>query len=159
MRRAQVRPSAAEMELLDLLWTHGPSTIAEVHERLGKAAYTTVQTRLNRLVDKKLAERSADRPARYAAAVRREDASAGHLGLLVERLCGGRIVPLVAQRSPVRPSRLAKSIDIGARVQNLRWSQPSAGGASGIGCEKSMTTSSGPPSGTSTERRCRSPSS
>ena len=96
-RRTQVRPSAAEMELLDLLWTHGPSTIAEVHERLGKAAYTTVQTRLNRLADKKLVDRSADRPARYAAAVQREEVSAGHLGLLVERLCGGRIVPLVAQ--------------------------------------------------------------
>ena len=96
-RRSTVRPTAAEMELLGLLWSHGPSTIAEVHARLGRAAYTTVQTRLNRLVDKKLAERSADRPARYASAVKREQVSAGHLGLLVDRLCGGRIVPLVAQ--------------------------------------------------------------
>jgi predicted transcriptional regulator len=96
-RQTQPRPSAAEMELLDVLWTSGPSTIAEVHERLGKPAYTTVQTRLNRLVDKGLAEKSGDRPAKYAAAVEREQVSAGHLGLLVERLCGGRIVPLVAQ--------------------------------------------------------------
>jgi BlaI family penicillinase repressor len=96
-RRSQIRPSPAEMELLDVLWTHGPSSIAEVHERLGKAAYTTVQTRLNRLVDKRLAVRSGDRPARYTAAVEREQVSAGHLGLLVDQLCGGRIVPLVAQ--------------------------------------------------------------
>lgn len=96
-RQTPLRPSAAEMQLLDVLWTAGPSTIAEVHERLGKPAYTTVQTRLNRLVDKRLAERSGDRPAKYAAAVEREQVSAGHLGLLVERLCGGRIVPLVAQ--------------------------------------------------------------
>jgi BlaI family transcriptional regulator, penicillinase repressor len=96
-RRSQVRPSAGEMELLDILWTLGPSSIAEVHDRLGKAAYTTVQTRLNRLVDKRLALRSADRPARYSAAVGREQVSAGHLGLLVDQLCGGRIVPLVAQ--------------------------------------------------------------
>ena len=92
-----VRPSSPEMELLGLLWSHGPSTIAEVHEKFGKAAYTTVQTRLNRLVDKKLAERSSDRPAKYRAAVAREQVSAGHLGLLLERLSGGRIVPLVAQ--------------------------------------------------------------
>jgi predicted transcriptional regulator len=96
-RRSGVRPSAGEMELLGVLWTRGPATIAEVHEAFGKAAYTTVQTRLNRLVDKKLAERSTDRPAKYSAAVAREQVSAGHLGLLVERLCGGRIVPLVAQ--------------------------------------------------------------
>src|SRR5262245_23778271 len=91
------RPTSAEMELLGILWTHGPSSIAEVHQRMGKAAYTTVQTRLNRLVDKKFADRSSDRPANYSAAVAREQVSAGHLGLLVERLGGGRIVPLVAQ--------------------------------------------------------------
>ena len=96
-RGANPRPTSPEMELLGVLWTYGPSSIAEVHQRFGKAAYTTVQTRLNRLVDKKLADRSSDRPAKYSAAVRREEVSAGHLGLLVERLAGGRIVPLVAQ--------------------------------------------------------------
>lgn len=96
-RLANPRPTSPEMELLGILWTHGPSSISEVHTRFGKAAYTTVQTRLNRLVDKKLADRSTDRPAKYSAAVAREQVSAGHLGLLVERLAGGRIVPLVAQ--------------------------------------------------------------
>jgi len=96
-RKTDVRPTSAEMELLGVLWTHGPSTINEVHERLGKAAYTTVQTRLNRLVAKNLAVRAADRPAKYSAAVAREQVSAGHLGLLMDRLTGGRIVPLVAQ--------------------------------------------------------------
>ena len=39
--------------------------------------YTTVQTRLNRLVAKGVVARSNDRPARYRAAVRPDEVSAG----------------------------------------------------------------------------------
>ena len=55
-----------------------------------------MQTRLNRLVDKGMVTRTTDRPARYAAAVAPEEVSARHLDLLVERVSGGSVVPLVA---------------------------------------------------------------
>ena len=55
-----------------------------------------MQTRLNRLVEKGVVTRSIERPARYAAAVAPEEVSARHLDLLLERVSGGNIVPLVA---------------------------------------------------------------
>lgn len=92
--------SAGDLELLSLLWEHGPSSLAEVHERLDReVGYTTVQTRLNRLVDKGWAEKSKDgrRPTRYQASIEREQVSAPQLDQLVERVARGSVVPLVAQ--------------------------------------------------------------
>ena len=91
------RVSPGEMEILQLLWRHGAATIAEAHAALGRPiGYTTMQTRLNRLVEKNVLSRTSDRPARYAAAVAPEAVSARHLDLLLERVSGGNIVPLVA---------------------------------------------------------------
>lgn len=58
--------------------------------------YTTMQTRLNRLVEKGLANRTSQRPGRYSAVVTRKDVSANHLEQLVDRVTQGSIVPLVA---------------------------------------------------------------
>ncbi len=96
-RRTPPRLSAGEMEILQMLWEQGPVTLSEAQARLGREiGYTTIQTRLNRLADKKLATRSGDRPARYTAAIEPAEVSAGHLDLLVERTGGGSVVPLVA---------------------------------------------------------------
>jgi BlaI family transcriptional regulator, penicillinase repressor len=91
------RLSAAEMEILQMLWREGPLTLSEAHRAIGREiGYTTVQTRLNRLAAKRLVRRTAERPARYEAAVAASAVSAGHLDLLLERVSGGSIVPLVA---------------------------------------------------------------
>lgn len=95
-RRTTLRLSAAEMELLEMLWREGPVSLSQAHRSLGlPIGYTTVQTRLNRLVKKGLVKRSDDRPARYAAAVSRDEVCAEDLRLLVKRVSGG-VVPLVA---------------------------------------------------------------
>lgn len=91
------RLSAGEMEILQMLWRQGPVALSEAQAGLGRAiGYTTVQTRLNRLVEKGAVTRTADRPARYAAAVAPEEVSARHLDLLLERVSDGSVVPLVA---------------------------------------------------------------
>jgi predicted transcriptional regulator len=91
------RLSAGELEILQMLWRDGPVTLSEAQSGLGRAiGYTTVQTRLNRLVDKGVVARTVGRPAKYRAAVAMEDVSAGHLNLLLERVSGGSIIPLVA---------------------------------------------------------------
>jgi predicted transcriptional regulator len=85
------------MEILQMLWREGGVTISEAHRALDRpVGYTTVQTRLNRLVAKAVVTRSKDRPAKYQAAIAPEDVSAWDLDLLVERVSGGRVVPLVA---------------------------------------------------------------
>ncbi|HVX62390.1 MAG TPA: BlaI/MecI/CopY family transcriptional regulator [Pirellulales bacterium] len=92
------RLSAAEMEILQMLWKHGEVTLSAAHQALGlPIGYTTVQTRLNRLVLKGLVKRRDERPARYSAAVAQDAVSAGDLNLLVQRVSGGSVVPLVAQ--------------------------------------------------------------
>lgn len=90
--------TSGELDLMDLLWRNEKLTLAEAHEAFGanRIGYTTMQTRLNRLVDKGLAVRSTDRPASYSAAVERRDVQAGHLDELLHRLADGSVVPLVA---------------------------------------------------------------
>lgn len=97
MRKKAARLSAGELEVLEMLWRSGPVTIVEAQRALAlPIGYTTVQTRLNRLVAKGIARRGTERPARYEAAVTREQVSAGDLELLVDKVSGGRVVPLVA---------------------------------------------------------------
>jgi predicted transcriptional regulator len=96
-RRKAPRLSAGEMEVLQMLWSTGPVTLSEAQASLGREiGYTTIQTRLNRLVEKQLVHRTAERPAQYSAAIDSAEVSAGHLNLLVERTGGGSVVPLVA---------------------------------------------------------------
>ncbi len=91
--------SAGEMELLGLLWEHGPLSLSQAHEKIARpVGYTTMQTRLNRLVDKRLATRAkvGRQPTRYTAAVQPDQVGAGALDQLVEQVTRGRVVPLVA---------------------------------------------------------------
>lgn len=91
------RVSAGELDLLEILWQKGEVTLSEAHEVMGPGiGYTTVQTRLNRLVDKKLACRSDKRPARYSAAISQDEIRAGQFDLFLERISRGSVIPLVA---------------------------------------------------------------
>jgi predicted transcriptional regulator len=89
------------MEILGMLWTEGALTLREAHERFhrfGKpVSYPTMQTRLNRLAEKRILHRSDDRPARYRALVSRKQVTTGHLRELVSKISRGDVVPLVAR--------------------------------------------------------------
>jgi predicted transcriptional regulator len=88
---------AGEIELLNALWQTPGATIAEVQALLGRQiGYTTVQTRLHRMVAKGAVRRSDDRPARYSPAVSREKVSTQDLRFLVDQVTDGQIAPLVA---------------------------------------------------------------
>jgi BlaI family transcriptional regulator, penicillinase repressor len=94
------RISAGDMEILSMLWEHGPLTLPEAHERFGQygrpVAYTTIQTRLNRLFEKGALRRSPERPARYEALVKPEEVSGRQIDMLVSKVTRGKIVPLVS---------------------------------------------------------------
>jgi BlaI family penicillinase repressor len=106
------RLAAGELELLQMLWRERSVTILEAQTALGlPIGYTTVQTRLNRLVKKGVAARSSDRPAKYSAAVSPADVGQGDLDMLVERVSEGRVAPLVAhllERHKVSPAEIAE---------------------------------------------------
>ncbi len=87
---------AGEMEMMQMLWREGGVTISEAQRALDRAVgYTTVQTRLNRLVAKGVVTRGKSRPGKYRAAVAPEEVSARHLDLLLSRVSAGKVVPLV----------------------------------------------------------------
>ena len=91
-----VKLSEGEMELLQLLWQLGPSSLSVVHQNYGrKIGYTTIQTRLNRMVGKGVVVKSDDYPSLYSAVVEAEDASARYFEL-IRKVCGNNIAPLVS---------------------------------------------------------------
>ena len=97
-KQSLARLATGELELMEMLWRDGPVNLSEAHEALGQPiGYTTVQTRLNRLVKKGVVAKSKERPANYSAAISREQVNQHDLDLLVKRVNDGQFLPLVAQ--------------------------------------------------------------
>jgi BlaI family transcriptional regulator, penicillinase repressor len=96
----RLRVSSGEMDILAMLWSEGPLTLAQAHLRFGgygrPVEYPTMQTRLNRLVDKGLVQKSDGRPAAYQAAVTADQVSSGHVQQLLDKLGRRHLLPLVA---------------------------------------------------------------
>ena len=80
-----------ELEIMQVLWSAGPSTAAEVLPQLaGGLAYNTVQTMLQVLLRKGKVKRTAEgRAYRYRATVSRERAAHTAIGDLLKRMFGG----------------------------------------------------------------------
>jgi predicted transcriptional regulator len=87
---------ASELEILEMLWRAGSVTIIEGQRALGgDVGYTTVQTRLNRMVKKGVVKRSRSKPAKYTAAIQPEEVTSSDLDLLLDKVSRGSVMPLV----------------------------------------------------------------
>ena len=86
-----VRFTPRELDIMGVLWTCGPSTVAEVREELkDDLAYTTVLTMLRIMEGKGYLSRSREgRADRYTPEVKRHAAGKSALGRVTERLFGG----------------------------------------------------------------------
>jgi len=92
--------SESELEVLKILWEHGPATVREVrrhlHEAGGSQAYTTVQTLLTRLAQKRYVESEPRGRAHVFRPTRtREEFLGEHLDDLARKVCEGTTLPLV----------------------------------------------------------------
>jgi len=91
--------SAAETEILRLVWQSGAATVQQVYEALPanrKVTYVTVATLLRRLEEKGyLKHRTQGKAFIYAPAAKKEDVIRRTISDLVERLFGGNPVPLM----------------------------------------------------------------
>ena len=87
----QISLSDREAELMDVLWEHGPSTVAQVRERLeADLAYTTVLTMLRNLEAKGYIGHEAEgRAHRYVALIARDAARRSALRHLASKLFKG----------------------------------------------------------------------
>jgi len=100
---------SAELEVLKTLWDVGPTTVREVlnhlHGRGRRVAYTTVQTLLTRLEQKRyVVSDKSDVAHVFRARVTRERVSRSRLKTLLSQLYDGAAGPLVLQL--VRTERL-----------------------------------------------------
>lgn len=86
-----------EAELMEVLWDHGPSTVAEVRERVSDdLAYTTVLTMLRTLESKGYVTHDADGKAhRYSALIEREAARRSALRAMSEKFFKGSTAMLL----------------------------------------------------------------
>jgi predicted transcriptional regulator len=92
--------SEAELEVLKVLWEHGPGTVRSVNEVLAgrgrRWAYTTVQTLLQRLEAKGCVRCDRSGSAHvFAASASREQLLGQRLRDLADQLCGGAASPLL----------------------------------------------------------------
>ena len=93
------RPTAAELEILQVLWSRGSSTVREVHEQLAAekpTGYTTVLKLMQIMAEKGLVGRDEKSRAHvYSARVAREQTQSQWVRELLEKVFGGSASSLV----------------------------------------------------------------
>lgn len=105
-RNDSKRPTDAEIEVLNLLWQKGPTTVRGVHEALTKLRsirYTTTLKTLQVMADKGLVTRDESQRAHvYEAAVGKEETQQDLVGDLIDRVFGGSAAGLVSRALSAR---------------------------------------------------------
>jgi BlaI family transcriptional regulator, penicillinase repressor len=88
-----------ELDVMQVLWTEGPSTVAQVRDALDDPlAYTTVLTVLRTLEAKgHVGHREEGRAHRYLPLVAEREARRGAAARIVDRVFGGSAELLLAQ--------------------------------------------------------------
>jgi BlaI family transcriptional regulator, penicillinase repressor len=95
------KPTEAELEILQVLWEHGETTVRFVNKRLNKdkeTGYTTTLKIMQIMTEKGLLLRNtAERSHLYSAAVRKEDMQNRLLDKFLNTVFGGSAMKLVMQ--------------------------------------------------------------
>ena len=115
------RPTPAELEILRVLWQHGPRTVREVQEQLEQerpTGYTTVLKLLQIMAEKELVDRDESARAHvYAARAPEAQTQRQLVRDLLDRAFGGSAAKLVLhaladkQASPEEISRIRRVLD------------------------------------------------
>ncbi len=112
-----VRFTERELDLMNVLWANGPSTVAEVREALeDDLAYTTVLTVLRVLEEKgHVTHDTEGRAHRYRALVERDLAARSALRRVTEHLFSGSselLVTRLVQDQPLSGDELRRLRDL-----------------------------------------------
>jgi len=99
MKRRRRKPTDAELAILRVLWSRGPSTVRQIAERMGReAGYTTILKLLQIMTEKRLVIR--DESARthiYEAANTQDQTERQLVADLLDRVFDGSAAKLVLQ--------------------------------------------------------------
>jgi predicted transcriptional regulator len=101
MAKTKIKPTESELEILQLLWLLGPSTVRTINEELNKVkttGYTTTLKLMQIMAEKGLVSRIKDgRNHIYSAAVEQQAAQRQLLDKLLHGVFGGSASKLVMQ--------------------------------------------------------------
>ena len=96
---SKIKPTTAELDILNILWVSGPSTVRQVHEQLAETKdvfYTTTLKTMQVMHSKGLLDRdTSERSHRYKAIIRRQDVEKSLLDSLRSTLFSGSTSQLV----------------------------------------------------------------
>ena len=103
--KTMARPTAGELEILNVIWTHGPSTVRFVNDCLNgqlhgekEVGYTTTLKIMQLMAEKGLLERNeSQRSHLYGAVAPKEQVQKQMLDRLLDQAFGGSAPKLVMQ--------------------------------------------------------------
>lgn len=97
----KIKPTASELEILNILWAKGESTVREVHEVLEQqreVGYTTTLKLMQIMLDKKLVERDETSKSHTYKAVVSQDKMRGQMVKgMIDTMFSGSAKQLVMQ--------------------------------------------------------------
>lgn len=98
-RAASQQPTEVELQILRILWTHGPSIARQIHDSLQQFKQTTYSTTVKMLsvmLEKGLLKRDDDvRPQVYRAAAPQQRTQKRMLGELIDKVYDGSAAKLM----------------------------------------------------------------
>ena len=131
-KRSSYGLTPLELQIMQVLWAHGPSNVQAVQEQLGSEpplAYTTVQTMLNVLHrKKKVRRRLRGRAYEYQAVVTHEAASRHAVRDMLDHMFGGSVDGLLMnllKDRQVSPEKLAELTERLAREEERQRKEKS----------------------------------
>lgn len=103
-------PTTRELEILKVLWEHGPCSVRDVHlhlSQLGEPAYNTVQTLLRIMEEKKrlVTHHVEGRTFIYTASHSRDETTTSYAATILSRVFDGAASELV--QSLLRTERIS----------------------------------------------------
>jgi predicted transcriptional regulator len=104
----KVRPTDAELDILNVLWRLGPSTVRSAHEVLAELKpwqYSTTLKLMQIMAGKGLLERDdSEKSHVYRPAIRRDETQQQLVGRLIDRAFGGSVGNLLLGALDARPT-------------------------------------------------------
>lgn len=122
MKVLRRKPTDAELAILRVLWTRGPSTVREVAEALGRGTgYTTVLKTLQIMTEKKLVVRDeSERTHVYRPAYTEHQTQRHLVSDLISRAFEGSAAKLVLQALASGPTSPEELEEIRALLESQR---------------------------------------
>ena len=129
MSEAEYKLGSTELEVLKTLWDDGPGSVRLVmnrlHARGRNLAYTTVQTLLTRLEQKRFV--TSDKTALayiYRPAVDRDEVTRSRIRSMVEQFFDGEAAPLVLQLIQTESFSAAEIAELHKLIDQLDSHKP-----------------------------------